>query len=418
MSSLFRQQALEAASEKRLGEIHLATPLARKLYAATVFALLVACVGFVAFGSYTRRITASGEITSSTGVVELHAERSAVVSKVLVSAGDQVRKGQPILQFAVRHASGKLEDVDAELARSMDGQAELLAQQIDSLDLTLALQLNDANRRLELLQAQRLHLQNQADLVESQVQLTEARIRKFESLRSGQYISQFELDSRLQEGLGARVQLDSVRAQLTQVDAQISSARREIDALPLQARREKDQLRNQLNQLDQSRIQARAKSEWQLLSPVDGVVVALPVKAGIAVKPGRLVTTLVPGGGKMQAVLLVPGSAAGLVQQSQRVLMRVEAFPYQQYGHFRGRIADIDRNPTTASDVQDIYGIPATQAAYLATVAMEERPIGNGGRRYELLPGMRFQADVMLERRRLIAWIVGPASGFKQKLLD
>jgi membrane fusion protein len=416
VSGLFRQQALDAASESSMGSIHLATPLARKVYATVVFALFLACLGFVFFGSYTSRITADGQIISSTGVVQLYAERSAIVSGILVSVGQHVRKGQPLIRYSTRQASGRLEDVDAKLANEIGEQAALLSGQIGSIDRSYALKARDAHRRLALLRAQQAQVRHQATLLAEQSELLQARMQKYESLRESRYISELEFDSHRKEALAAQVQLDDVRGQASQLDMQVSGVENEIASLPLEVVREKDGIKGQVSQLDQAMIQVQARRDWQVLSPVDGIVVTLPVKPGLAVKAGRLVTTVLPRGSRMQAVLLVPGTAAGLVEPSQPVLMRMDAFPYQKFGHLRGRIAGVDRNPTSEADVAEIYGMRAQQPAYLASIVLAGQSVQDGAKRYDILPGMHFQADVMLERRRLIEWIAGPIAGFKQKL--
>ena len=53
-----------------------------------------------------------------------------------------------------------------------------------------------------------------------------------------------------------------------------------------------------------------------------------------------------------------------------------------------------------------------------AVAALARQSIETSSGNHPLLPGMTFEADLMLERRRLIEWVIAPAVGFKRRNLD
>jgi membrane fusion protein len=96
--------------------------------------------------------------------------------------------------------------------------------------------------------------------------------------------------------------------------------------------------------------------------------------------------------------------------------LRFEAFAYQKYGHQPGHVVQVSRTPLAASEMAAL-ALPAAaiggEPMFRITVALDEH-----GRRRELplAAGMRLQADVLLERRRLIEWLFEPLLGFKGRM--
>ncbi|HVG47786.1 MAG TPA: HlyD family secretion protein, partial [Rubellimicrobium sp.] len=107
-----------------------------------------------------------------------------------------------------------------------------------------------------------------------------------------------------------------------------------------------------------------------------------------------------------QAELFVPTRAIGFVEVGQDVRILYDAFPYQHFGTYRGRVAKISQTILTSSDV----AAPVTprEPAYRATVALERQDVDAYGKRMPLQPDMLLRADVILERRTLVQWILNP----------
>lgn len=108
----------------------------------------------------------------------------------------------------------------------------------------------------------------------------------------------------------------------------------------------------------------------------------------------------------------------GHVQAGQAVRLRLEAWPQARYGHLDGRVLQVTRVPMTPGDLAALP-LPALPSAaaeprYRITVALDTLPPEWAGR--EMIPGLRLQADVMLDRRRLLDWILAPLQAAKDRL--
>lgn len=118
--------------------------------------------------------------------------------------------------------------------------------------------------------------------------------------------------------------------------------------------------------------------------------------------------------GLLQAALCAPPSSVGLLRTGQPAVLRYEALgdgPVAQRS--RGRIVEVARTPVPAARCSANAGWAAGSAAesrYRVVVALEERDASAGSGARDLEPGMRVDAVILLERRRLVDWLLGPVA--------
>lgn len=124
------------------------------------------------------------------------------------------------------------------------------------------------------------------------------------------------------------------------------------------------------------------------------------------------------GSAGLEAELMVPESLLAAAVVGSEVQLRYPAFPHQHYGQYRGRIVRISRQPIPSAPTA-----PAAAATgrapgfYRATVSLERQRVRNDrGIERDLHPGLTVQADVIVERRRLYAWVFEPFSRLRDRL--
>jgi membrane fusion protein len=85
-------------------------------------------------------------------------------------------------------------------------------------------------------------------------------------------------------------------------------------------------------------------------------------------------------------------------------------------------VLQVSRTPLAAAE---LAGLPlaaplstenAAEPMFRITVAMEDQALRSPGGTQSLVAGMRMQADVLLERRRLIEWLFEPLLGLSNRL--
>ncbi|MBC8057325.1 MAG: HlyD family secretion protein, partial [Rhizobiales bacterium] len=122
----------------------------------------------------------------------------------------------------------------------------------------------------------------------------------------------------------------------------------------------------------------------------------------------------------LQAQLFAPSSAVGFVRANQQVQLRYQAFPYQKFGHQSGEVVQVSRSPLQASELAGL-SLPAALSAggeplYRITVDLDRQSVAAYGQPQALSPGMQLEADVLLDRRRLIEWLFEPVLGIAGRI--
>jgi membrane fusion protein len=94
------------------------------------------------------------------------------------------------------------------------------------------------------------------------------------------------------------------------------------------------------------------------------------------------------------------------VRPGQQVRILYDAFPYQKFGTYRGSVTKVSHTMLTGNETTG--PITLKEPAYRVTVAPERPDIDAYGRKMPLQPDMLLKADVVLEQRSLMKWLLGP----------
>src|SRR5207248_7705638 len=132
----------------------------------------------------------------------------------------------------------------------------------------------------------------------------------------------------------------------------------------------------------------------------------LHVGTGQTVQPQRLQLEIVPDDSPLQAELLIPTRAAGFVRIGQTVRFLYDAFPYQNFGAYTGRITELSHTVLTKSDTAG--PIAPEEPVYKAIAVLDRPDVDANGKAVPLQAGMLLKAQIILDRRTLASWILDP----------
>ena len=110
---------------------------------------------------------------------------------------------------------------------------------------------------------------------------------------------------------------------------------------PLQQRTERDNLERDLASLDQQLAETDTRSENVIAAPASGTLSVDLATLGQAVAPNQPLAVIQPEGAALQVQLFAPSRAVGFVKADDRVNLRYQAFPYQKFGQYEGRVRSI-----------------------------------------------------------------------------
>jgi membrane fusion protein len=176
--------------------------------------------------------------------------------------------------------------------------------------------------------------------------------------------------------------------------------------MPLLLNGRLDELRSSLLNVERALAEAEAQQSVVVRAPIAGRVATLLAHAGMSASPERPLLAIIPIASELQAELLLPTHAAGFISEGQEVRLRYDAFPYQKFGLYRGRIMSVSR---TVLNPEDQVGPVRLQVpAYRVVASLESQTVMAYGHEVLLQPGLTLRADVLRDRRRIIEWIFDP----------
>ena len=292
-------------------------------------------------------ITVQGRLVPQAGGVEVKSPLSGQLSEVLVSNGDIVEEGQKLLMF------------DVEAAK----------QQKITLERQLELEENRIEDQLKS-NAQRQKTLNR------NVTLTQKILDRLRPLEEGGAISELQI---LQE----ENRLETLRDELIQLknreEELINDSASRKARLNGQLRQVKNQLRNE-----------------KVNSPMDGIVFDL------APDNNRYVTTsaeplmkIVPFGG-LGGKVNISNQDIGFIKPGQQVKVRVNSFPYMEYGEIDGTVTRIGADALPPTQTVRQYHFPVDLRLERSNLTTRE------GIKIPLQAGMTITTNLKLRDRRLI----------------
>ena len=411
--SLFRPEALEGCQQAWLGSIQLIRPVSLAVLTTFVLAVVLAVGVVLVEGRYTRKAHVSGYLVPDKGVVRLLPQQAGTVLDRRVVEGQSVRQGDILFVLSTDRAT-LAGDTQATVQTSLAVRENSLresARQKASLQQEVRA---GFGRQVDELRRELTQLDAEAELQSQRLLLAQQAQARVESLHAENFISQAQVQAKSEEVLGVRAQIQSLLRQRSAKLREIGALEAQQRELPLRTQALQGEIDRDLASLAQESAENQAKQRMVIRAPQDGVVTAVLADLGQAVSPASPVASLLPLGAKLQAQLFAPSSAVGFLRQNQPVQLRYQAFPYQKFGHHAGQVLQVSRTPLQASDLaalplpESMKSTPSAEPLYRITVVLDQQAVQAYGQAQPLSAGMQIDADVMLDRRRLIEWIFEP----------
>jgi membrane fusion protein len=408
---LFRPEAVEASRQQWLGEVRLVRPVSLSVLVVLLVLFALAIASWLVLGEYTRKAHVRGLLVPDRGWIRLVSPQVATVAERRVVQGQSVRAGDVLFVLSLEHQTrdgGAQQRVHRSLKARQDSLLESLdAQQRLSREQDAALAM-----RLNTLKRETAQLDSETELQRQRLVLAEQSLARLESLRADGFATTAQIQGKKEEVLGLRVQVASLerqRSTLARDMAELEGQRRE---LPLQVRARAGELQREAQALAKEAADNDAKHEFVIRAPQDGTVAAVLAEPGQSVAPDAALASLVPADARLQAHLYAPSSALGFIRPEQVVRLRVAAFPHQKFGHQAGQVQQVSSTPLQSGELAALpLAFKPDEPLYRVTVALEQQHVVAYGREQPLAAGMQLDADVLLERRRLVEWLFAPVLG-------
>lgn len=411
--ALFRQEVLAARADTASG----ASIGIRQVGASTLIAFFVGMAALVVlllvFGQYTKKERVSGELQPRDGVAMIVSQEAGVIRRVLVSEGQAVKAGDLLAEISNEHYSDA-GNTQALLEKNLEGQrnqvnaqAEGQSQAHEASLASLAQRAAQSQRDIDTL-GEEIRLQAQ------QIASASKLVDQLKPLLDERIISDLQYEQQRQQLLDQTARLQTLKRQRGAAQAELGQALQERQRLMAQHRMDTASLGRDLLSLQQEAVQRRGARVVLLKAPIDGVVSGLMATPGQSTAANAQLASIVPTRSHLDAVLYVPSTAMGFIKAGQRVRISYDAFPYQRFGQYGGTVRSVSQTDVAVTPPGGSAN--DRRAMFIVRVALDEGKVRAYGADITLRSGHTLSADIEIDRRSLIRWMLDPLFAFSGKL--
>lgn len=404
--------------------------------------VVIALIGWAAFSSIKEVSVTYGEVIPKGKVHIVQHLEGGIVSKVLVNNGDEVKKGEVMIEMSPQTVQAELSQLRARDTALMLDKSRLTAFLNNKMaDLNAWSQkivdskyntVSNPQEIASLLHDEEAHLKSQYKTIEDQrsilttglkkkkeqlnevntqvrvikrqIELLNEEFEMYQKLKKDNYISHRdylivlrELNQSKGEHVRLQSQVEQVKKEIEEADFKLNelqSTTREaalkelglVNNQLLETHHKIEKLEDQLNRL-------------AVKAPINGVVKGVAVFAGNVVQPGATLLEVVPVTGEMLVESKVNPRDIGHINVGDPVKVKVLTYDFARYGSISGKLTNI-----SASTFENKEGQPY----YQATVSLDKQYFEHRNGKKYLKPGMTVQADIVTGQKTILQYLLKP----------
>ncbi len=203
------------------------------------------------------------------------------------------------------------------------------------------------------------------------------------------------------------VEYERLVAQLAQKEAEGRQAQlamqQQIEKLQLELSELNGKIAETQTLLKRAKIQLKRRF---LYAPVDGTVLSLNVNhSGDMVNSGQVVAEIAPQNSDLVLSANLLEKEAGFVEVGMPVRIKLDAYPFQEYGIIEGRVVTLSPDAKTDPNVGEVYGVE---------IELERDYVMEGQTKISFKPGQTAEAEIVVRSRRIFDVIADPIKQLRE----
>ena len=409
---------------------HLKPSRASQAFLWTIAGLFFWLVLWAAFSEVDERVRGTGQVMPSSDVQVMQSLEGGILSDILVTEGDVVKKDQILLRIADVQFASEGQGIEAQKAGLEVKQARLKAEasgQSFVLPEDIVKKFPDVAANEEKLYKSRQEELNTAlniiqdDVHEASANLSEVKASISKLARSKELLQhQVDIDRRLVEqkaipeieSLKAELELNETSGNLSSaynsaqsLEAKLSAARKKEDekrgAFKSQALGDLNEVESKLSSIKANLTSVNDKvNRTELRSPVAGVVQKVHVKTvGGVIQPAQKLVEIVPLADDLMIRARIAPADVAFLRPGQDVKVKITAYDSQIYGTLDGKLERIGANT-----VEDAQG----NAFFEIDVRTNKNYLGTEDKRLPIFSGMVSETEVIVGKRTILTYLLKP----------
>ena len=407
-TTAFRAEVQAEKARSAMGSIVLIRPVSFLFLTLAAVTVAAAILAYLFAAEYAKKASLAGTLVPASGAIRVVAPQPGLVREQRVREGERVSAGEALLRIVDPRATSDDGPVGTATLGLLARRAAEARIQRDEVRAAARKERESTLARIDGLEAERIPLDGELEALAARGELASRSLDRLAELERRGFASPAQRQQKEEEALDLRARRHAtVRARLA-LDREIAGLQIAVAEADARARAQVSALDGNLAALAQEQVERRAQSNAVVTAPAAGTVAALLVEAGQVVASGTSLLTLLPEGSPLEAHLFAPSRSIGFIRAGQEVLLRYPAFPYQKFGSHRARVLSVSRSAIPPAELGIVPADGSREPLYRVKVALAAQAVNAYGRDEPLQAGMQVEADVLLDRRRLIEWVFEP----------
>ena len=403
---LFRPEVLAVRQEQTYGTVLLAQPISTTVltWASVAVAISLALLAFR--GEYTRKAHVTGYLVPTRGLIKIYSRETGTIVEKNVAEGRRVAAGDVLFVVSMERGSRDTTEAQAAaIAQLRERRSSLRAELVKHDEVG---RIEEEGLRQQI-QAKESELAKLAEEIETQgrrIASAESTRGMYQELAARALASKEQVEEKQKDVLEQEALLKSLQRTQIGTRRDLDALRSELAASDLKALTQRAAVERDVSTLEQQLTEYESRRTFVVTAPAAGTATGVLADVGQTANPGQPLVSLLPAGASLQAHLLVPSHSIGFVAPEQIVALQYQAFPYQRFGSYGGRVTEIFRTLVLPGETP--LPVPLPEPAYRVTVTLDSQSVKAYGQEFLLQPGMLLNANIWLERRRLYQWLLDP----------
>lgn len=403
------------------------SPVKARSIMYTILLVLIVLIIWANFAKVDELTRGEGRVIPSKQVQVIQSLDGGIVSKILVSEGQTVVQGDPLIRIdetraissvrenKVQHLAYLAKQVRLKaLARGTgfnppkevkDEAPEVYAQEYALFNASRAeLQSSLSISRQQVTQREKelLEIKYSKQSAEKMHASAAQELASTKPLLASGAVSEIDILKLEREVNRAQGDIDQATAKIARIRAAIAEAKRKVieteQTFKSKVRTELNEVTAKLNSVNETSVALNDKvKQATLKSPVNGTISKLHYNTiGGVIQPGKEVMEIVPTDDALVIETKVQVKDIAFLHPDQPAVVKLTAYDYTIYGSLEGLVESIAADSTVDDD---------GNAFYLVRVKTLKNSLGEG---LSIIPGMSAQVDIMTGKKTILSYLLKP----------
>jgi membrane fusion protein len=340
--------------------------------------------------------------------------QTGILAKLNVSEGMYVKENEELFSIMIDQRANNGEYVGEKIMEELNFQENFLRKRLKIEQERVATEIASQEAEAKRLKTEIERLKEVINIQNETLEIEQNNYKKAKTMLSEDFISSSDVEAFYRKYLDQKQQAQSLIMRMEEATSSLENIPLHIKSLEVNSAREISNIESQISEITKQLAQVEGQRQLIFTAPVAGRITSVVANVGQRMNPNAPVFSIIPEDSQLQANLFLPTRSIGFMEIGQEVNISYEAFPYQKFGTYSGKINQIAKSVIMPGE--PVSGLSFKEPVYQVVANLGEQYVQAYGKEIPLRPGMMLSADVTLDERTLFEWLLEPLYSLRGKI--